>query len=309
MFSFIFFCVIGLLIYFCVMHLETAGKPSSGGTPVLRREFIWDKNPCQILGAAQILLDHLNNSSIHEWIYVIRQSRHPDFLWEINYIKPSNTLIDINSLIVQSEKILFENDTDIVLKPEFSADVGILNFFNIIRAYIKAENGHISKAMNIWDALYSSKIGQLSAIRQTNLLCHLHSAYLCAGNFEKSYSCYLKQLTLLKITKYKDQHQHGMWDNVFLMHILQCFFCKHIPKYNTFMSKQIDITERSLLIHKKTSFMKFISMQMIVQLCSKPFYDYARSIMPDLPSYDESSFTKSSITTQRKAQTPYSVKI
>lgn len=285
-----------------------SSSSSSGGAPV-RNEFVWDKNPDQLISATKILLDNLNKyKMIHEWVFAIRQSRHPGFLWEIDYIKPSNSLIKINKMIMQSENILFDSNDSIMLKPQFSADPEILNFFNIIRAYIKAENGNIDKSIEMWISIYNSQIGYLSKTRQSNILCHMHSVFLCAGNFEKSFSCFMKHLTLLKISTHKEQQACGMWDNISLMNIIQYFFSKHVPQYRTFLSQKVNCTERSLLVHKKTALLKFTNIQLIVQTCSKPFFDHAKTLFADIPEYDESSFIKSTPTKQQRANTFYEMK-
>ncbi len=309
----IFLIIIILLVSVSILNIEPVVKSgssgsSSGGTPV-RNEFIWNKNPDQIVNAAQMLLDNLDKyRMIHEWIFVTRQSRHPGFLWEIDYIKPTKSLIAINKMVTHSENILFDSKNSIILKPEFSADIGILNLFNIIRAYIKAENNSIEDSMEIWNAIYKSQIGYLSITRQSNILCHMHSAFLCTGNFEKSFSCFMKHLALLKTTTHKNQHACGLWDNISIMHIMQCFFSKYVPQYRTFLSQNIGSTERSFLTHKKTALLKFMSIQLIVQICSKPFYDHAKINFPNLPNYDESSFITSSPTKQQEASTFYEMK-
>jgi len=274
--------------------------------PFPRTQFKWDENPDQILEAAKILLKHLD-SSVNEWIDVCRQSRHPGFLWEIDYIKPSKALLEMNRLIIESEKILFEHDNDINLKPNFSTEESNLVLFNTARAYIKADND-IRKSMEIWNNLYNNPIDGLVSVRKSNLLCHLHTAFLCTGDFEKSYSCYLKHMTLLKITTYQEQHDYGLWDNMSIMHTLQSFFCKYVPEYLSFLAKKIKVTERILLSHKKNTILKLMPIQMIVQSCSKPFYDHAKSIMPELPSYDELSFIKSTPRTQKTTYTLYEKK-
>lgn len=290
------------------MAIEGTIKSAFTGSGGPSREFVWIHSPTQIVKGAKILFSSLSSSHvIDEWIYLIRQARHPDFLWKINYIIPTEELSEINKMISESELILFEDPCDIILKKPFTADPASMSLFNVVRAYTKAENGQISEALNLWDKLYEDGISTLSPMRQTNLLMHFYVSFLCSKQFEKAFSCYTRYLALTKLTTLKAQHSIGLLDNLSIMYCLHAFFLRHVPEFLSFMSSKLDVYERELMIHKKSSMLDVMPIQFFVQTCSKPFYDYAKTLMP-LPDYDIQDFKHSRTMSAKKSNSIYEEK-
>lgn len=271
------------------MVIESVTKSASGGSS---REFIWMNNPKQIGLAAETIFDSLKNATIiDEWVYLIRQARHPDFIWDIDYIQPTDELQKINLLIDQSEDVLFESKNSLKLKSNYTVDLNALAIFNIIRAYRKAEKLEYTDSLQIWNELYESDYFRLTPIRQSNLLMHMHIAFMCFKDFEKAFACYSKHLLFTKILPFKQQHTYGVLDNSSIMYFIQCFFARHVPEFLSFITNKLDALEREMLIHKKVEVLEFLPIQFYVQILSKTFYDLAKSTMP-LPNYDLSTFIK-----------------
>jgi len=255
------------------------------------REFIWFKSN-QIVKAAMILTKEVEKTNnIEELSYLIRSARHPDFLWEINYITPSENLNIINDLVISIEPNLFKSVLSIELKERYSCSPSALMMLNIVRAYIKAEKGQITDSMTLWNQLYEIDYSVFPVIRQCNLLMHLYIVFLCTKDFEKAHSCYIKLFSLLKVINLKTLHETGIIDNISIIYTIQSFFAKHVPEFLSFLSDKLHVPTRNLLSHKKVTTLVFTPMQFIVQICTKPFYDHAKSKMP-LPDYDIDSFHK-----------------
>lgn len=298
--------IVMILLVMLVMEFETVIKPNS--TFGMSAEFLWTNNSEQIIEAANILLSTLPNATVvDEWLYLVRQSRHPNYLWDINYIKPSTILLQVNKLIKESEKILFNHIDDIELKKQYQCGPDALLLFNVIRAHVDAEQGQIEHSMLLWDKLYNMNVSSISLIRQCNLFMHLYTVFLCTKQFDKAYSCYLKLLSMIKISSLKTQHEMGILDNICLVSHIQNFFVRHVPEFLVFLSTRLNVSDRSLLIHKKTMALELMPLQLIIQVCSRSFYDHARSLMP-LPDYNIDEFLMANKPLPMKAESEWHVK-
>ncbi len=286
--------IIGILLGLAIMSIfsgvSTLGGPTS---QELRARWIGFHNrPQLIVKAVELMFNHLKHmSSIDEWIEIVRESRHPDVLWNINYITPSPHMEKVNDLIRRSELILFEEENPLVLKSQYTASPRNMTILYTIMAYIKAEDGQIEESLAVWDYAYYNCLYNANTTRRTTLLTHLSTAYLCSNNFDKSLECFKKHWALLRSATEKMRYRCGIWDDMTCLNIVYYFFARHVPRFSAFWAKQLGIGEECLRPGKKFFISEFTDMQFIVQMCSKPYYDHAKLSMPELPDYDLSMFT------------------
>ncbi len=306
--------IIGICLGFAIMAMfsgiTTTGGPSGPTSQELRARWVGFKNrPQHIVKAVELMFNHLRHmSSIDEWIEIVRESRHPDVLWDINYITPSPHMEKINNLIRKSEGILFQKEdplaTDgaVVLKDQYTALPKNMSILYTIMAYLKAEDGKLDESLAMWDYAYDNHLYNADITRKSTLLTHLTTAYLCSNNFDKSLECFKKHWALLRYSTEKIRYRCGIWDDLTCINIVYYFFARHVPRFSSFWAKHLGIGESSLRCGKKFFINEFTDLQFIVQMCSKPYYDYAKMSMPELPDYDPSMFTTTAKQKEIQAQ-------
>ncbi len=255
-------------------------------TNVFYREFSWLRHPRLILKSVELMRPFLDNMhQIDEWVRLIRQSRHPQLLWESDYIYPTPTLQKINHNIRETDSLFFNSPSDAFLREGRKCDKNSLALFNVVRAYLWADDGNLDDSKAIWDHMFKNSMSDLSLLRRTNLLAHLFAVFMCCKRFEDAMKCLRKQWALLKLHSESDRYNAGIWDNLITSQLLMFFFVKNVPEYLGFL-KTIDITDE-ILLHRKNTLFPFLTPDLIMRLCSKSFYDYARTLMPTLPDFPD----------------------
>ena len=152
------------------------------------RKFVEASQLPQIL---RVELDKITTPcDVTPWMDLIRTSRHPQVTWVVDYIEPRTELLEINKIIEQSEEIIYGDLRTLSMKEGYSADISQEVTFHTIRAHLRAEKGEIEQSIEIFTEILSKYYDYLPVIRQSNLLMHCSLAYLCTGDFDKSYECF-----------------------------------------------------------------------------------------------------------------------
>lgn len=254
----------------------TGGGSLLTGSLGLQREFGWSKHPKHLISIAKNMFPYLTNIKIiDEWIYFVRQCRHPSNLWETDYLIPSNILVQCNELIDQSDNILFEQKDSTKLKEQYECSFKSFCFINIIRAYRRAESDDFESSLKIWDELYEEYLLEFTVLRQTNLLLHLFVVYLCSNQLEKAMDCLRKQWFLLRNQKESDRYGMGIWDNNIVANIILFYFSIYNTDLRNKICDLLSVNELEYNTHKKYILKPYLTTSLIATICSKPFYDLA----------------------------------
>ncbi|KKM97173.1 hypothetical protein LCGC14_1170770 [marine sediment metagenome] len=233
-----------------------------------------------------------NQKDVSGWMDLVRTCRHPKYLWLIDYIEKTDTLIEIEKLIRQSEDILYDSKTSICLKEPYKADVNQEVCFHTIRTYLRYEDGDFDTAEYIWEKLLSDLYDDITPIRQINLLFHCFIFYMFTKQFNKAYECFEKHWIILKHSSSIDRFSEGMWDNFSIMHIVLWFFIDYVEDFVYFFAAKNNLDTFDIIRHKKVSFINFMKADIswIVSLATPALYNYGLTIMSNLPEYHGYSF-------------------
>lgn len=242
------------------------------------------------------------------WFDVMRQCRHPAFLWEIDFIKPHEQLASVNDHVRKSEILLYGSKTGMQLAQGYRTESYQEVCFHTIRAYLRAEEGDFDASMEIFNSLdewLEDPDVNLVCIRRSNLIMHLFKAHMCMRDFDKSYMYFKKHWFLLKYAGPKSRINDGLWDNMMIMYMLMCFFIEYTDEFKIYLSTQQDLELDNLHKHKKVGLMHLLSNDhsWVVSQFSLPFYNKARSLLPTLPEYEIKDFTprnKETVIPERK---------
>jgi len=242
----------------------------------------------------KIILNRLNDffeelqtsKNATPWFDIIRQCRHPAFLWEIDFIEPKEPMNIVNEYIRKSEQILYGSNANVYINPEYTADKYQEVCFHTIRAYLRAEEYNFDASLKILNQIIEWS-EDLSLVRRSNLIMHLFKACLCTKDFEMSYKYFKDHWYLTKYSSEAERFNEGIWDNMMIMYMIMCFFIEYTDEYQLFLSTHGDIELENLHKHKKISIMYLLKNDhsWIVSQLSLPFYNHARELMPTLPEY------------------------
>ncbi len=264
-------------------------------------EYLFKYSATELLDSAHTMLPYLPQLKyIGNWINLVKVARHPGVLWNINYIEPSDVLVKLNELIVESEKIFFVSPDSTEIKDDFYAENEELAYFHIIRAYLRAEEGNIASSMKIWNQLYSTWLFRQHPQRKSNLLAHLYKVFMCTKELDMAAHCINKLWTEISITEQVKRYEYGMWDNLTNIFLVQWVFSYYVDEIASNLTSEL--ANFQILRHKRQEIAPLIckDTQWLVATCSRPFYDHARNLMPTLPSYDIAKMTQNELPTKSK---------
>ncbi len=241
-----------------------------------------------LLELMQKEIDNLKTTGdVTGWMDLVRTCRQPQIFWKIDYIEASEKLKQINALIQKSEQILYENETSLNLRHGFIADSAQEIAFHTIRARMRSEEGKIGLSVSMFEAMLKKYYDIIPTIRQSNLLLHAYTSFLCSMRFEEAFECMNKHWFLLKYAEAPERVSLGLWDNETILHLIAWFFVKHVSKFKNFYISKTKIEPRMMWNHKKISLSHFTDHDhsWVASTCGIPFYEHASAIMPSLPRY------------------------
>ena len=241
-----------------------------------------------LLELMQKEIDNLKTTGdVTGWMDLVRTCRQPQIFWKIDYIEASEKLKQINALIQKSEQILYENETSLNLRHGFIADSAQEIAFHTIRARMRSEEGKIGLSVSMFEAMLKKYYDIIPTIRQSNLLLHAYTSFLCSMRFEEAFECMNKHWFLLKYAEAPERVSLGLWDNETILHLIAWFFVKHVSKFKNFYISKTKIEPRMMWNHKKISLLHFMDHDhsWVASICGLPFYEHASAIMPSLPQY------------------------
>ncbi len=231
--------------------------------------------------------------NVTAWMDLIRTTRQPQILWEIDYITPRKTLLKINDLIRESEIILYGSKNGLQLNDGYTADIYQEIAFHTIRTHLRSEENDFDTAIQMMQQLYDEWYDRISDIRKSNLLVHACLIFLCNKMFDESLRGFNQHWALLKYMNAPERIKIGIWDNHIILQLAYWYFVKHVEDFRDFYSIFSDTPSDTLWNHKKIALMNFMEHDnsWIVSFCGLPFYNHARTLMRELPEWNKKRST------------------
>ncbi len=270
--------------------------------------FLWNQNPSEILYSARVVFPHLHRiKNADHWFRIVRIARHPGTMWEIDFVRPSPQLKQLNEMIRQSEKIFCPDKDRAQVRQNIEANPDLEIIFHTMRAYLRADEGDFVSAMRIWMDIHDNWLSKVYFLRKSATLAQLYKIFLCTNQVDLAISCFDKHWALLASTKRSDRFIGGLWDNHTAITLLHWAFNAFVPEIKEAHIRNLGITEQQLEGHKRKGLMPFFSedIQWLVHICGKEYYDHARTLMPSLPGYDESTFRCNELSEEVRTKTTY----
>lgn len=254
--------------------------------------------------------------NVTAWMDMMRTARHPQQMWEVDYIRPREPMLEINDLIRQSEIILYGDYRNLTLRDGYKADIFQEVVFHTIRAHLRAEEGNFSACVEIFQELLRDWYDRVPIIRQSNLLMHCCLTFLCCKKWQESYDCLQKHWGLLKFCNPVDRDALGIWDNEIITRQIYWFFMQYSADFRYFYTSKLGVSSTvDIWNHKKIGLLHLLKKDhsWVVSFCSLPLYNHAQKLISELPVYHLTRNTPINYARLRfqkenkKVELPYSV--